>query len=71
MKMTAEPNKRKAMTDKEPDYDAEMRLPEGKTCDDCAHALRCFGFGFSKSGRRSCDFWPSKFRARSAPLTNG
>ena len=45
----------------EPDYDAEMRLPEGKRCDDCAHAARCFGFGFSTSGRTSCDFWPSRF----------
>jgi hypothetical protein len=46
----------------EPDYDAEMRLPEGRTCDDCAHAKRCFGFGFSTPGRTSCDFWPNKYR---------
>lgn len=45
----------------EPDYDAEMKLPEGKRCDDCAHAKRCFGFGFSTPGRTSCDFWPSRF----------
>lgn len=47
----------------EPDYDAEMRLPEGVTCDGCAHAKRCFGMGFSTPGRTSCDFWPSRFRA--------
>lgn len=45
------------------DYDAEMRLPAGATCDACAHAKRCFGFGFSSPGRTSCDFWPSRFRA--------
>ncbi len=45
------------------DYDAEMRLPTGVSCDDCAHSKRCFGFGFSESGRTSCDFWPSRFRA--------
>lgn len=47
---------------KEPDYDADMRLPGGKACDDCAHHRRCFGMGFSQSGRTSCDFWPNKFR---------
>jgi hypothetical protein len=50
----------------EPDYDAEMKLPAGITCDDCIHARRCFGFVFSKSGNSSCDFWPSRFRARPA-----
>lgn len=49
------------MTEREPDYDAEMALPQGTTCDDCRHARRCFGFGFSKTGRKSCDFWPSRF----------
>lgn len=51
------------MTTREPDYDAEMRLPEGLTCDACFHAPRCFGFGFSTPGRTSCDFHPSRFRA--------
>ena len=49
----------------EPNYDLEMKLPEGKTCDDCVHAKRCFGMGFSKSGNRSCDFWPNKYREKS------
>jgi hypothetical protein len=48
----------------EPDYDAEMRLPTGRTCDDCAHSRRCFALGFSKPGRASCDFWPNLFRTR-------
>ena len=25
----------------EPNYQAEMRLPEGKTCADCRHFPRC------------------------------
>jgi len=50
----------------EPDYDAEMKLPDGKTCDNCVHARRCFGMGFSTTGRTSCDFWPNKFRPANA-----
>lgn len=46
----------------EPNYDAEMKLAPGITCDDCRHARRCFGMGFSKPGNTSCDFWPSRFR---------
>ena len=55
----------------EPDYDAEMRLAEGVTCDVCAHAQRCFGFGFSKPGATSCDFWPIRFRAKIATGEGG
>ena len=46
----------------EPDYAAEMRLPEGKSCGDCTHHRRCFGLGFSEVGRTSCDFHPSRYR---------
>lgn len=53
--------------EREPDYEAEMRLPEGATCDGCASAKRCFGFGFSTPGRTSCDFWPSRYRAPTQP----
>lgn len=53
----------------EPDYDAEMRLPDGVTCDGCVHSKRCFGFGFSQTGRTSCDFWPNRFAALSPALT--
>lgn len=45
----------------EPDYDAEMRLPDGKTCADCHHIARCTGFGFTSPKRTSCDFWPNRF----------
>lgn len=45
----------------EPDYAAEMKLPEGRTCDDCRHSRRCFAFGFAKRGNTSCDFWPNLF----------
>lgn len=48
----------------EPNYQAEMQLPQEATCDDCRHAKRCFGFGFSKPGNKSCDFWPSRFARR-------
>lgn len=52
----------------EPDYYAEMRLPDGRTCDDCAHSRRCFAFGFSKSGRTSCDFWPNVFQLKKSMI---
>ncbi len=53
----------------EPDYHAEMRLPEGKTCADCVHGPRCDGlFGAVRRGFTSCDFWPSRF---SHPPTSG
>ena len=47
----------------EPDYDAEMRLPAGASCDSCSHSRRCFGLGFSEPGRNSCDFHPNRYRA--------
>lgn len=53
------------VTTTEPDYDAEMRLPEGRTCADCRHIARCKGFGFSWPERTSCDFWPSRFALKS------
>lgn len=46
----------------EPNYDADMKLPEGKSCDDCYAAHFCFGIGCSKPGRTSCDYWPNRFR---------
>lgn len=47
-------------------YDAEMKLPSGKTCDDCAHSRRCFAFGFSKTGNTSCDFFPNRWQSAAA-----
>lgn len=45
----------------EPDYDAEMRLPAGKTCDDCPSTRRCNLLGYTSPGSTSCDFWPTRF----------
>jgi hypothetical protein len=48
----------------EPNYDQDMRLPDGKTCGDCVHIYRCTIFGFTSSpANTSCDFWPNRFRA--------
>lgn len=47
----------------EPNYDEEMKLPQGKTCGDCAHIKRCLAFGFTRATATSCDFHPSRFRA--------
>lgn len=48
---------------KEPDYDAEMKLPEGKTCADCVHGQRCdMLFGALRRRFTKCDFWPSRYR---------
>jgi hypothetical protein len=48
----------------EPNYSAEMRLPQGKTCADCIHGLLCDGlFGAMRRKFTSCDFWPSRFSA--------
>jgi hypothetical protein len=49
----------------EPNYDQDMRLPDGKTCGDCAHSYRCTIFGFTPSLENArCDFWPSRFRLK-------
>jgi len=48
----------------EPNYDAEMELPEGKTCADCRHIKRCAAFGYSKPESTSCDFWPRRYAER-------
>lgn len=62
MTQLKETDKRFRERPSEPDYDAEMKLSDGKTCDDCFHARRCFGMGFSSTGRKSCDFYPSRYR---------
>jgi hypothetical protein len=56
----------------EPDYDAERKLPSGKTCADCQHGKICNRlFGAVRHGFTSCDFWPSRFSPLSDSLTNG
>ncbi len=53
---------------KEPDYHAEMKLPEGITCADCRNAERCdMLFGAVRRGFTSCDFWPSRFVQKAQP----
>lgn len=49
-------------TVEERDYDAEMKLPPGKTCGDCRHVKRCRAFGFTSSeSNTNCDFHPNRF----------
>lgn len=45
----------------EPDFDAEMKLPDGKSCADCRHINRCESFGVASKIDTSCDYHPSKF----------
>lgn len=54
----------------EPNYQAEMQLPQDKSCADCRNVRRCVAFGFTAPDDTSCDFWPSRFVARLQPLTN-
>jgi len=44
----------------EPNYAEEMKLPDGKMCNDCRHFKRCRSF-FDCDGSKSCDFWPNVF----------
>lgn len=60
------------LTKTQRDYDADMKLPEGKTCGDCCHIRRCKAFGFTWPERTSCDFYPNKFTpAGRAALSEG
>lgn len=46
----------------EPNYAAEMKLPEGKTCADCNNGRVCNAlFGAVRRRFTSCDFYPSRF----------
>jgi hypothetical protein len=47
---------------REPDYAAEMKLPEGKTCGDCLSCRRCCLIFGHVPEDTSCDWWPSRFR---------
>lgn len=52
------------------DYDAERRLPAGKTCRDCAHGPRCDAlFGAMRRAFTICDFHPSRYQPR-APVVS-
>lgn len=53
----------------EPDYDAEMALPAGKTCGDCAYCDRCCAMFGHKPTDTKCDFWPSRYREANRPAS--
>jgi len=42
--------------------DTCMRLPEGKTCGDCVHVVRCVSLFGATPTDRSCDFFPRRFQ---------
>lgn len=54
-------------TKKEPDYNADMRLPDGKTCADCYAVRFCVGIGCTTVESTKCDYWPRRFREPAAP----
>ena len=48
----------------------EMRLPEGKTCNNCDWYHRCSNvIGLENSGSTQCDWHPSRFRELVCPPT--
>lgn len=44
--------------------DQDMKLPEGKTCADCAHYKRCEALFDCPTTNTECDWAPSRFRQR-------
>lgn len=46
-----------------------MKLPEGKTCADCAHFKRCVALFQCPSDNEECDWAPSRFRDVSPAAT--
>ncbi|MCK5614320.1 hypothetical protein KAR91_71300 [Candidatus Pacearchaeota archaeon] len=45
-----------------------MKLPEGKTCDDCVHFKRCYDLFGAKPINIYCDFYPVRYYAK--PINN-
>ena len=45
--------------------DDEMKLPAGKTCNDCTHCYRCTQIFGVTDTNTVCDFYPSRFHADS------
>ena len=41
--------------------DDEMKLPEGKTCEDCFHLYKCTQLFNVTITNTVCDFYPSRF----------
>ena len=54
------------MTTKERDYEAEMKLPDGWTCDDCRFFRYCCRLIGNVAGNTSCDWAPSRFQINPA-----
>lgn len=49
-----------------------MKLPAGKTCNDCSNFGFCEGIGCSWSGRTECDYYPNRFTPKvTAPPKGG
>lgn len=44
--------------------DDPSNLPEGKSCDDCAHFVRCKWLIDANHNDERCDWEPSRFRLR-------
>jgi hypothetical protein len=50
--------------DKECNSETCMDLPDGKTCDSCERFGACLMLGITWTRRRSCDWFPRKYRAK-------
>ena len=44
--------------------DDDMKLPLGKTCNDCVHDRRCKAMFGVKGNETTCDFAPSRFHQK-------
>jgi hypothetical protein len=40
---------------------SDMTIPDGKTCADCRHCIRCCGMFGAKPDNTECDFYPVRF----------
>jgi hypothetical protein len=40
---------------------ASMEIPQGLTCNDCRHVVKCCAMFGAKPGNRECDFYPIRF----------
>jgi hypothetical protein len=47
--------------------DDQMKLPTGKTCQDCLHLQRCVSMFAGNPASRTCEFWPSRFTESNQP----
>ena len=47
--------------------DDDMKLPEGKICNDCVHIYRCSKIYGVQGTETGCDFAPSRFQHKKKP----